>query len=117
MMITPTRIGAWRPTLVGNDPADAYEKGVTGGRLTFPRYQGGAMQEATMVPLALELRSEDVSEWAIMGNYSHILDGLRYCEDTVGLTHVTCQFYNLPTDFDAKLDWLQGFGQEVIERL
>ena len=113
----PTRIGAWRPTLVGNDPSDAYEQAVTGGRLTFPRYQGGAMQEATMVPLALELRSDDVAEWAIMGNYSHILNGLRHCGDTVGLTHVTCQFYNLPADFYAKLDWLQGFGQEVIAKI
>ena len=70
-----------------------------------------------MVPLALELRSDDVAEWAIMGNYSHILDSLRHCGDTVGLTHVTCQFYNLPADFDAKLDWLQGFGQEVIAKI
>ena len=75
----PTRVGAWRPILVGSDPSDAYEKAVAGGRLTFPRYQGGAMQETTMVPLALELRSEDVAEWAIMGDYSHILAGLRHC--------------------------------------
>lgn len=114
---TPTRIGAWRPVLVGNDPADAYEQGVTGGRLTFPRYQGGAMQEATMVPLALELRSDDVSEWAIMGNYDHILTGLQDCASTIGLTHTTCQFYSLPTDFDAKLEWLREFGRQVIGNL
>ena len=113
----PTRVGAWRPVLVGNDPSDAYEKAVAGGRLTFPRYQGGAMQEATMVPLALELRSEDVAEWAIMGDYSHILEGLRHCAATIGLTHATCQFYNLPTDFDAKIEWLQDFGREVIGKL
>ena len=113
----PSRIGAWRPVLVGNDPADAYEQAVTGGRLTFPRYQGGAMQEATMVPLALELRADDVAEWAIMGDYSEILAGLRNCADTVGLTHTTCQFYNLPTDFDAKLEWLKDFGPEVIAKL
>ena len=70
-----------------------------------------------MVPLALELRADDVAEWAIMGDYSQILAGLRNCADTVGLTHTTCQFYNLPTDFDAKLEWLRDFGRQVIAKL
>ena len=58
-----------------------------------------------------------MAEWAIMGDYSQILAGLRNCADAVGLTHTTCQFYNLPTDFDAKLEWLKDFGREVIAKL
>ena len=37
--------------------------------------------------------------------------------DEMGLTHVTCQFHNLPEALSARLEYLEGFGTEVIQKL
>jgi len=54
---------------------------------------------------------------AIAGNYQDCREGLQRCRDAMGLTHVTCQFHNLPDDFAARLAYLEGFGAEVIRPL
>ena len=113
----PSRMGAWVPTIVGDSYQDAINKGVAGGRLRFGRYREGQMQESTMVRLPLELNAESATSWAIAGNHADCLEGLRRCRDEVGLTHVTCQFYNLPENFPARLEWLEGFGEEVVGKL
>ena len=35
----------------------------------------------------------------------------------MGLTHVMCQFHNLPEALSARLEYLEGFGTEVIQKL
>lgn len=52
-----------------------------------------------------------------MGNYQDCREGLRRCRDDMGLTHVTCQFHNLPEALSARLEYLEGFGTEVIQKL
>jgi len=111
----PTRVGAWRPILIGANPQDALERGRQSGQLNFRRYQEGAMQETSTVGLRLSL-GEDAPEWAILGNYDDCREGLRRCREELGLTHVTCQFHNLPDDLSARLEYLQGFGEEVIQK-
>jgi alkanesulfonate monooxygenase SsuD/methylene tetrahydromethanopterin reductase-like flavin-dependent oxidoreductase (luciferase family) len=113
----PGRIAGWRTLIVGADPKDALRRAVARGEMTFKRYQEGAMQEKATVDLRLELREEDAADWAILGGYGDLLQGLRRCRDECGLTRVTCQFYNLPDDAAGRRDWLQGFGEEVIARL
>jgi alkanesulfonate monooxygenase SsuD/methylene tetrahydromethanopterin reductase-like flavin-dependent oxidoreductase (luciferase family) len=112
----PTRVGAWRPILIGANPHAAVEQGLQSGLLTFSRYHEGAMQESGTVPLRLTLGA-DASEWAIAGNYQDCREGLERCRDEMGLTHVTCQFHNLPEAFSARLEYLEGFGTEVIQKL
>jgi alkanesulfonate monooxygenase SsuD/methylene tetrahydromethanopterin reductase-like flavin-dependent oxidoreductase (luciferase family) len=112
----PTRVGAWRPILIGADPTDALERGRQSGLLTFSRYHEGAMQERGTVPLRLTL-AEDAADWAILGNYQNCRERLERCREESGLTHVTCQFHNLPVDLSARLEYLEGFGAEVIRPL
>ena len=112
----PTRVGAWRPILIGANPHEAVEQGLKSGQLTFSRYHEGAMQELGTVPLRLTLGT-DASEWAIAGNYQDCREGLERCRDEMGLTHVTCQFHNLPEALSARLEYLEGFGTEVIQKL
>ena len=112
----PTRLGAWRPILIGADPHEAVEQGLKSGLLTFSRYHEGAMQEPGTVPLRLTLGA-DAAEWAIAGNYQDCREGLTRCRDEMGLTHVTCQFHNLPGALPARLEYLEGFGTEVIQKL
>ncbi len=113
----PRRIAAWRTLIVGADPKDALRQAIARGEMTFKRYQEGAMQEKSMVNLRLELKEEDAADWAILGNYADLREGLRRCRDECGVTRVTCQFYNLPADPAGRREWLQGFGEEVIARL
>ena len=110
-------LGAWRTVIVGRDRDDAVKQGTAGGELTFKRYHEGAMQEKQMVRIHVELKEENVDEWAIAGGYRECLEGLRRCRDEVGLNRLTCRFYNLPRDPRARRDWLEGFGSEVIQRL
>jgi alkanesulfonate monooxygenase SsuD/methylene tetrahydromethanopterin reductase-like flavin-dependent oxidoreductase (luciferase family) len=111
----PTRVGAWRPIVIGANPQEAIERGLQSGRLTFSRYHEGAMQEPGTVPLRLTFGT-DATEWAIAGNYQDCREGLTRCRDELGLTHVTCQFHNLPEDLSARLAYLEGFGEEVIQK-
>jgi alkanesulfonate monooxygenase SsuD/methylene tetrahydromethanopterin reductase-like flavin-dependent oxidoreductase (luciferase family) len=113
----PRRIATWRTLIVGSDPKDALRRALARGEMTFKRYREGAMQEKAMVDLRLELREEDAADWALLGGYQDLLEGLRRCRDECGITRVTCQFYNLPDDPAARREWLQGFGREVIARL
>ena len=53
------------------------------------------------MPLRLTLGA-DASEWAIAGNYQDCREGLARCRDEMGLTHVTCQFHNLPESLSAR---------------
>ncbi len=112
----PTRVGAWRPILIGSNPHEAVEQGLNSGLLTFSRYHEGAMQEPGTVPLRLMLGA-DAAAWAIAGNYQDCREGLERCRDEMGLTHVTCQFHNLPEAVSARLEYLEGFGTEVIQKL
>jgi alkanesulfonate monooxygenase SsuD/methylene tetrahydromethanopterin reductase-like flavin-dependent oxidoreductase (luciferase family) len=112
----PARVGAWRAILMGADPQDALARGEQSGQLTFSRYQEGEMQEPNTVGMRLTL-GDDATEWAILGNYQDCLESLARCRDETGLTHVTCQFYNLPAALAARLEYLEGFGEEAIRKL
>lgn len=113
----PTRVGAWRALVVGSDPDDAIKKGIASGEVTFKRYTEGGMQEKSMHNIRLELKEDDAADWAILGNYDNLLEGIRRCRDKFGITRLTCNFYNLPKDQAARREWLQGFGEQVIARL
>ena len=113
----PRRVGMWRTVIFGADPKDALRTAMARGEVTFRRYQEGAMQERSMVNIRTELTEADAADWAILGNYGDLREGLRRCRDECGATRVTCQFYNLPTDPAERREWLLGFGEEVIAQL
>jgi alkanesulfonate monooxygenase SsuD/methylene tetrahydromethanopterin reductase-like flavin-dependent oxidoreductase (luciferase family) len=113
----PGILGAWRTMIVGHDRAAAIKEGIAGGELTFKRYHEGAMQEKGMVRIHVELKEDTADDFAIAGGYRECLEGLRRCRDEIGLNRLTCRFYNLPRGVDARLEWLEGFGAEVIRRL
>lgn len=112
----PGRIAVWRTLIVGADPNDALDRAVASGQFTFKRYTEGGMQEKSMVNVRLAL-DERADDWAILGNYRDLLEGLRRTRDEVGATRVTCQLSNLPGPPAARREWLQGFAEEVVARL
>jgi hypothetical protein len=65
------------------------------------------------VPLRLT-RGADASAWAIAGNDQHGREGLEPGGDKMGLTHVTCQFHNLPVAFsdrESQKLWHRGYPE------
>ena len=113
----PTMVGGWRTFIVGDDPKDAFKRTMDTGGIHFDRYRQGGMQEKNVVPMPLEFREDTAAGWAIVGGYDDCLEGLRKCRDELGLTHVTCTFYNPPTDPATRLEWLASFGERVLKRL
>ena len=113
----PTRAKAWRTLIPGKDPWDAMDKLIGSGLLDFRRNEIGGMQEETTVKLRLDLTEGDATDWAILGTHEDLLEGLLRCRDEFKLTHVSCNFWNLPEDVDARSEWLVGFGEEVIKKL
>ena len=113
----PTRVGAWRTIAPGTDPKNALESLIASRTLTFSRNLQGDMQESTTATMRLDLTEGDQTDWAILGNYEDCLEGMRRCRDELKLTHVSCNFWNMPQDISARCEYLQGFGEEVISKL
>ena len=113
----PTRVGAWRTIAPGKDQAHALESLIASRTLTFTRGTQGRMQERTTANLRMDLTAGDQTDWAILGNYEDCLEGMRRCRDELKLTHVSCNFWNLPEDISARCEYLEGFGEEVIRKL
>ena len=113
----PSRVGAWKTTIVGKDPRDALDTLVASQRLNFSRNIQGGMQEDSTAQLRLDLTKGDQTDWAILGNHQDGLEGLVRCRDEYKLTHASINFYNLPDDISARCEFLEGFGEEVIRKL
>ena len=78
-------------------------------------YIRGEMQEKTMVKLSLD-PDDDVTGHAFSGTYRDMTEQLERMLEQSKLTHMTCSFYNLPDTLEERLDFLEGFGREVISK-
>ena len=115
-----TYVNARRDFYVGPDPKTAsIQAGQKEKYLQFGAdhdYVRGRMQERTGVRLHLDPVNDVGTEFAFCGNYAQMAEQLAAFQETARLTHITCSFYNLPDDLSARLEFLQGFGEEVIPR-
>ena len=113
-------VNARRDFLLGPDPREAsILAGQNEEYLQFGdshRYVMGRMQESTTVKLNLDPVIDDATNFAICGSYQDMVEQLSTVQKQAGLTHVTCSFFNMPDTLDARLEYLQGFGEEVISR-
>jgi alkanesulfonate monooxygenase SsuD/methylene tetrahydromethanopterin reductase-like flavin-dependent oxidoreductase (luciferase family) len=114
----PTYVNARRDFFVGPNRREA---SIQAGRkeeyLQFDathRYIMGRMQESSMVRLHVQPVTDDATGFAFCGTYQEMAEQLAEVRGQAGLTHVTCSFYNLPDSLPASLEYLQGFGEEVI---
>ena len=119
--VAPKYVNARRDLFVGPNPRDAsIQAGQKEEYLQFGaghRYIMGRMQEPHMVKLHLEAVTDDATDFAICGTYQDMAEQLAKVRDEAGLTHVSCAFYNLPDSLDTRLEYLHGFGEEVIRKL
>jgi len=117
----PTYVGARRDFFLGTDPKDAAQRaGQKDEYLRFGPthdYIRGRMQESTGVHLHLDAVDNEVPGNAFAGTYQQMAEQFAEAQRTAKLTHVTCSFFNAPGTFSECLEYIQGFGEEVISKL
>ncbi|MBI2856974.1 MAG: LLM class flavin-dependent oxidoreductase [Chloroflexi bacterium] len=117
----PVYVGARRDFFIGPDPDEAARQaGQKEEYLQFRpdhAYIRGQMSEPTSFKLHVEPVTHKLPGNAFGGKYEHMLGPLaRWLEET-RITHVTCSFYNCPDTFEECLEYIQGFGEEVIAKI
>jgi alkanesulfonate monooxygenase SsuD/methylene tetrahydromethanopterin reductase-like flavin-dependent oxidoreductase (luciferase family) len=109
-------LGASRALLLGKDRDDAARIGRAYLERTFANYRNWAMQESTMVPLALSF-DRPLQDWTVHGSTADCVETLLKARDEVGLTDVSLTIYNLPRELPARLDYLQQVAEEICHKV
>jgi len=116
----PDYVNARRDFYIGPTPREAsIQAGQKEKYLQFgPEhdYIRGQMQERTMVKLSLDPVTDEATDHAFSGTYSDMVDQMGQMLEKSKLTHMTCAFYNLPDTLQERLEFMEGFGQEVISK-
>src|SRR5262249_10326848 len=102
----PGMLGASRSLIVGRDKADAATRARDYLAKTFANYQRWRMQERTMVPLQLDF-SIPLDDWTVHGSPQDCVEKLLWAQQEVGVEYIGCTIYSLPTDVQARIDYMQ----------
>jgi alkanesulfonate monooxygenase SsuD/methylene tetrahydromethanopterin reductase-like flavin-dependent oxidoreductase (luciferase family) len=113
---SPGILGASRALLLGKDRDEAARIGRAYLERTFANYRSWAMQEPTMVPLALSF-DRPLEDWTVHGAPQDCVETLLHARDELGLTHVSLTIYNLPRELPARLDYLQHVAETICRRV
>jgi alkanesulfonate monooxygenase SsuD/methylene tetrahydromethanopterin reductase-like flavin-dependent oxidoreductase (luciferase family) len=109
-------LGASRALLLGKDQEDAARIGQAYLERTFANYRAWAMQEATMVPLALSF-DRALRDWTIHGSPDDCVETLLRSREELGLTHISLTMYNLPRELPARLDYLEQVAEGILRKV
>jgi alkanesulfonate monooxygenase SsuD/methylene tetrahydromethanopterin reductase-like flavin-dependent oxidoreductase (luciferase family) len=109
-------LGASRSLIVGRDKADAAARARDYLAKTFANYKRWRMQESTMVPLQLDF-DVGLDAWTIHGSPQDCLDTIRWARDEIGLEYIGFTIYSLPTEVQARIDYLQMIAEEIVSKV
>lgn len=109
-------IGASRCLIVGRDKTDASARGRDYLAKTFANYTRWRMQERSMVPLQLSF-DIDLDDWTIHGSASDCVEKLLWARQECGLEHIGFTIYSLPTDAQARIDYLQMIAEDIVAKV
>jgi alkanesulfonate monooxygenase SsuD/methylene tetrahydromethanopterin reductase-like flavin-dependent oxidoreductase (luciferase family) len=113
---SPGALGASRALLLGKDQADAARIGRAYLERTFANYRAWAMQEATMVPLALSF-DRPLQDWTVHGSTADCVETLLRARDGMGLSHISLTMYNLPRELPARLEYLDRVAEDILRKV
>ena len=103
-------IGASRSLIVGRDKAEAAARARDYLAKTFANYKRWRMQERTMVPLQLDF-DVGLDAWTIHGSPQDCVETIRRARDEIGLEYIGFTIYSLPTDVQARIDYLHMIAE------
>lgn len=109
-------IGASRSLIVGRDKADAADKAHNYVAKTFANYKRWRMQERAMVPLQLDFES-GLDAWTIHGSPQNCVETILRARDSIGLDYIGFTIYSLPTNVQARIDYLQMIAEEIVAKV
>jgi alkanesulfonate monooxygenase SsuD/methylene tetrahydromethanopterin reductase-like flavin-dependent oxidoreductase (luciferase family) len=109
-------IGASRSLIVGRDKADAAARAHDYVAKTFANYQRWRMQERTMVPLQLDFAS-GLDAWTIHGSPRDCVETIERAQQEIGLAYIGFTIYSLPTEVQARIDYLQMIAEEIVAKV
>jgi alkanesulfonate monooxygenase SsuD/methylene tetrahydromethanopterin reductase-like flavin-dependent oxidoreductase (luciferase family) len=109
-------VGASRCLIVGRDKAEAAARAHDYVAKTFANYRRWRMQERTMVPLQLDFEG-GLDAWTIHGSPQDCVETLRWARDEVGLEHIGFTIYSLPSEVQARIDYLQMIAEDILARV
>ena len=109
-------IGASRSLIVGRDKAEAATRARDYLAKTFANYKRWRMQERTMVPLQLDF-DVGLDAWTIHGSPQDCVETIRRARDEIGLEYIGFTIYSLPTDVQARIDYLHMIAEEIVAQV
>src|SRR5919108_4615294 len=113
---SPGVLGASRALLLGRDQEDAERIGRAYLERTFANYRAWAMQEATMVPLALSF-DRPLQDWTVHGSPADCVETLLRAHEEMGLSAISFTMYNLPRELPARLEYLERVAAEILRKM
>jgi alkanesulfonate monooxygenase SsuD/methylene tetrahydromethanopterin reductase-like flavin-dependent oxidoreductase (luciferase family) len=108
-------IGASRSLIVGRDKADAAARAHDYVAKTFANYRRWRMQERSMVPLQLDFAS-GLDAWTIHGSPGDCVEAIQQAQQEIGLEYIGFTIYSLPTDVQARIDYLQMIAEDIVAK-
>jgi alkanesulfonate monooxygenase SsuD/methylene tetrahydromethanopterin reductase-like flavin-dependent oxidoreductase (luciferase family) len=109
-------IGASRSLIVGRDKAEAATRARDYLAKTFANYKRWRMQERTMVPLQLDF-DVGLDAWTIHGSPQDCVETIRRARDEIGLEYIGFTIYSLPTDVQARIDYLHMIAEDIVAQV
>ncbi|MEU4227794.1 LLM class flavin-dependent oxidoreductase [Nonomuraea sp. NPDC026600] len=107
----PGIIGAGRAIMIADSREAALRSAHAYAEKTMKMYSGWDMQEPGMASLRLE---GDLDEWAIIGWPQDCVEQILKAH-AVGLNHITLTAYNLPSDQQGRIEYVQRLAEEVVQ--
>ena len=69
-----------------------------------------------MVPLQLDF-DVGLDAWTIHGSPQDCLETIYRARDDIGLEYLGFTIYSLPTDVQARIDYLQMIAEEIVAKV
>ena len=109
------RLTISRGVAFGTDRDTAIAGATESAKASYRMYSTWNMQEDTMVKINIDDDSS-VADWAVVGNGGDCVEGFSRLASQ-GIDYVGATFYNLPKGLEARQEYLQRFGEDVIKRM
>ncbi|MFQ5808154.1 MAG: LLM class flavin-dependent oxidoreductase [Armatimonadota bacterium] len=108
----PGTVVASRSLIVGTSKETAAVAARQYLEKTFAMYRAWGMQEPTMVPLQLSFEGS-LDDWTINGSPADCVETLARARE-MGLDGLGLTIYSLPSEVDARIDYLQMIAEEIL---
>ncbi|MEK7281959.1 MAG: LLM class flavin-dependent oxidoreductase, partial [Chloroflexota bacterium] len=108
-------LAASRYLILGSDPRTAIQDHIESLNRIRARYQVWDMREKTMVSVHLQA-TQDTADEVIAGRPSDCIETLKCYEREAGLEYVTLTFPDMPKDLQGRLEYIEMFGKEIIQK-